>query len=182
MDVLVVGIDVSKDWLDVAVRPTGESLIFNRTGPGIDDLIAQLRALSPKVVAIEATGGLEAVVAAGLAGSGLPVVVVNPAHVRAFAQALGKRAKTDPIDAAVIAHFAEATKPKLRQIPDDVTRLLADLVARRRQIVEMIAAEAQRATRRRAARAPRSRSARANSRRQTGAAARSVAPEPRRRW
>jgi len=96
------------------------------------------------MVAIEATGGFEAVVAAGLAGAGLPVVVVNPAQVRAFAQALGKRAKTDLIDAAVIAHFAEATKPKVRQMPDEVTRLLADLVARRRQIVEMIAAEAQR--------------------------------------
>jgi transposase len=99
------------------------------------------------MVAIEATGGFEAVVAAGLAGAGLPVVVVNPAQVRAFAQALGKRAKTDLIDAAVIAHFAEATKPKLRQMPDEVTRLLADLVARRRQIVEMIAAEAHRTRR-----------------------------------
>ena len=147
MDVLVVGIDVSKDRLDVAVRPTGESLIFKRTGVGIEDLIARLAALSPKMVAIEATGGFEAVVAAGLAGAGLPVVVVNPAQVRAFAQALGKRAKTDLIDAAVIAHFAEATKPKLRQMPDEVTRLLADLVARRRQIVEMIAAEAQRTRR-----------------------------------
>jgi transposase len=94
-----------------------------------------------------ATGGFEAVVAAGLVGAGLPVVVVNPAQVRAFAQALGKRAKTDPIDAAVIAHFAEATKPKLRQMPDEMTRFLADLVARRRQIVEMIAAEGQRARR-----------------------------------
>ena len=82
--------------------------------------------------------GFEAVVAAGLAGAGLPVVVVNPAQVRAFAQALGKRAKTDPIDAAVIAHFAEATKPKLRHMPDEMTRHLAGLVARRRQIVEMI--------------------------------------------
>jgi transposase len=147
MDAMVIGIDVSKDRLDVAVRPTGESLIFKRTGVGIEDLIARLGALSPKMVAIEATGGLEAVVAAGLAGAGLPVVVVNPAQVRAFAQALGKRAKTDLIDAAVIAHFAEATKPKLRQMPDEVTRLLADLVARRRQIVEMIAAEAQRTRR-----------------------------------
>jgi transposase len=147
MDVMVVGIDVSKDRLDVAVRPTGESLIFKRTGVGIEDLIARLGALSPKLVAIEASGGFEAVVAAGLAGAGLPVVVVNPAQVRAFAQALGKRAKTDLIDAAVIAHFAEATKPKLRQMPDEVTRLLADLVARRRQIVEMIAAEAQRTRR-----------------------------------
>jgi transposase len=147
MDSMVIGIDVSKDRLDVAVRPTGESLIFKRTGVGIEDLIAWLGALSPKMVAIEATGGFEAVVAAGLAGAGLPVVVVNPAQVRAFAQALGKRAKTDLIDAAVIAHFAEATKPKLRQMPDEVTRLLADLVARRRQIVEMIAAEAQRTRR-----------------------------------
>jgi transposase len=147
MDAMVIGIDVSKDRLDVAVRPTGESLIFKRTGMGIEDLIDRLGALSPKMVAIEATGGFEAVVAAGLAGAGLPVVVVNPAQVRAFAQALGKRAKTDLIDAAVIAHFAEATKPKLRQMPDEVTRLLADLVARRRQIVEMIAAEAQRTRR-----------------------------------
>ena len=100
------------------------------------------------MVAIEATGGFEAVVAAGLAGAGLPVVVVNPAQVRAFAQALGKRAKTDPIDAAVIAHFAEATKPKLRHdAPDEMTRHLAGLVARWRQIVEMIAAEGQRARR-----------------------------------
>src|ERR1700730_14914343 len=98
------------------------------------------------MVPIEATGGFEAVVAAGLAGAGLPVVVVNPAQVRAFAQVLGKRAKTDLIDAAVIAHFAEATKPELRQMPDE-TRLLAGLVARRRQIVEMIAAEGQRARR-----------------------------------
>jgi transposase len=147
MDAIVVGIDVSKDRLDVAVRPTGESLIFNRTAAGIEDLVAQLRVLSPKLVAIEATGGFEAVVAAGLAGGRLPVVVVNPAQVRAFAQALGKRAKTDPIDAAVIAHFAEATKPELRQIPDEMTRFLADLVARRRQIVEMIIAEGQRARR-----------------------------------
>jgi transposase len=147
MDAIVSGIDVSKERLDVAVRPTGESLAFNRTAAGIEDLVAWLRALSPKMVAIEATGGFEAVVAAGLAGAGLPVVVVNPAQVRAFAQALGKRAKTDPIDAAVIAHFAEATKPELRQMPDEMTRLLADLVARRRQIVEMITAEGQRVRR-----------------------------------
>jgi len=99
------------------------------------------------MVAIEAIGGFEAVVASSLAAAGLPVVVVNPARVRAFAQALGKRAKTDPIDAAVIAHFAETTKPKLRHMPDEMTRYLAGLVARRRQIVEMIAAEGQRARR-----------------------------------
>ena len=147
MDAIVCGIDVSKNRLDVAVRPTGETLAFNRTAEGIEDLVAWLRALSPKLAAIEATSGYEVVVAAGLAGAGLPVVVVNPAQVRAFAQALGKRAKTDPIDAAVIAHFAEATKPELRQMPDEMTRLLADLVARRRQIVEMITAEGQRVRR-----------------------------------
>jgi transposase len=114
---------------------------------GIEDLVAWLKTLSLALVAIEASGGFETLVAAGLASAGLPVVVVNPAQVRAFAMALGKRAKTDPIDAAVIAHFAEATKPKLRQLPDEMTRGLADLVARRRQIVEMIAAEGQRARR-----------------------------------
>jgi len=147
MDAMVVGIDVSKDWLDVALRPTGESFVFRRTPAGIEDLVERLKDLSPALVAIEATGGFEAVVAAALAGAGLPVVVVNPAQVRAFAVALGKRAKTDPIDAAVIAHFGEATKPQLRQLPDEMTRLLADLIARRRQIVEMLAAEGQRARR-----------------------------------
>jgi len=147
MDAMVIGIDVSKDWLDVAVRPTGESFALKRTAAGIEDLVERLKDLSPALVAIEATGGFEAVVAAALAGAGLPVVVVNPAQVRAFAVALGKRAKTDPIDAAVIAHFAEATEPQLRQLPDERTRLLADLIARRRQIVEMLAAESQRARR-----------------------------------
>jgi transposase len=147
MDAIYIGIDVSKDRLDVAVRPGGESFAVVRNGAGIDELIGRLRILAPHLVAIEATGGFESIVAAGLAGAQLPVVVVNPAQVRAFANALGKRAKTDPIDAMVIAHFAEATKPQLRPLPDDMTRLLADLVARRRQIVEMIAAESQRGRR-----------------------------------
>jgi transposase len=145
MDAFIVGIDVSKDRLDVVVRPDGEAFAVSRTGGGIDELIERLKSRSVKLVAIEATGGFETVVAAGLAGAGLPVVVVNPAQVRAFAQALGKRAKTDPIDAAVIAHFAEATNPQVRPLPDATTQLLAELVARRRQIVEMIAAESQRA-------------------------------------
>lgn len=83
MDAMVVGIDVSKDQLDVAVRPTGESFVLKRTAAGIEDLVARLKDRSPALVAIEATGGFEAVVAAGLAGAGLPVVVVNPAQVRA---------------------------------------------------------------------------------------------------
>jgi transposase len=147
MDATVVGIDVAKDRLDVCVRPGNVSFVIARSGAGIEDLVERLRKLSPRIVAIEATGGFETVVAAGLAAAALPVIVVNPAQVRAFAQALGKRAKTDPIDAAVIAHFAEATKVEPRPLPDAMTRLLADLVARRRQIVEMMAAEGQRGRR-----------------------------------
>jgi transposase len=144
MDAIIVGIDVAKDRLDVCVRPSGESFVVARTGAGIEELAERLCKLAPRIVAIEATGGFETVVAAGLAAASLPLVVVNPAQVRAFAVALGKRAKTDPIDAAVIAHFAEATKAAPRPLPDATTRLLADLIARRRQIVEMMAAEGQR--------------------------------------
>jgi len=144
MDSTFVGIDVSKDRLDVAVRPGGVTFVVERNAAGLEQLVARLRDLTPHLVAVEATGGFETVVAAALAGAELPVVVVNPAQVRAFAQALGKRAKTDPIDAAVIAHFVEATGAKPRPLPDETTRMLADLVARRRQIVEMMAAEGQR--------------------------------------
>lgn len=145
MDATVfVGIDVSKDRLDVHVRPGGEAFSVKRDGEGIAALVERLVPLGPVAVAVEATGGFETVVAAGLAAAGLPVVVVNPAQVRAFANALGKRAKTDPIDAAVIAHFVEATKPAIRPLPDEETQLLADLVSRRRQIVAMISAEGQR--------------------------------------
>jgi transposase len=140
----IVGIDVSKDQLDVAVRPTGEVFAVGRNAEGLDSLIARLVPLAPAAIAVEATGGYETVVAASLAAAGLAVVVVNPAQVRSFAQALGRRAKTDPIDAGVIAHFAEATKPAIRPLPDEETRLLADLVARRRQIIAMIGAERQR--------------------------------------
>jgi len=144
MESIIVGIDVSKDRLDIAMRPSGAAFVVARNARGLEELIARLREVSPHIVALEATGGFETVVAAALAGAKLPVVIVNPAQVRAFAKALGKRAKTDPIDAAVIAHFAEATKPQVRPLPDEATRLLADLVARRRQIIEMIGAEHQR--------------------------------------
>jgi transposase len=144
MDAIYVGIDVSKDRLDVHVRPAMQLFNVPRTDKGIEALIARLLELKPMRVAVEATGGFERVVTAGLAGACLPVVVVNPSQVRDFAKSLGKRAKTDPIDAAVIAHFVEATKPELRPLPDEATRLLADLVTRRRQIVEMIGAESQR--------------------------------------
>jgi transposase len=144
MESIFIGIDVSKDRLDVAVRPSGELFAVERNAAGLELLVARLRELSPHLVALEATGGFETVVAAALAAARLPVVIVNPAQIRDFAKAIGQRAKTDPIDAAVIAHFAEATKPEPRPLPDQATRLLADLVARRRQIIEMIGAERQR--------------------------------------
>jgi len=144
MENIIAGIDVSKDRLDVAVRPGGEAFVVERNAAGLDVLVARLRELSPYLVALEATGGFETVVAATLAGAALPVVVVNPAQVRAFAKAIGQRAKTDPIDAGVIAHFAEATRPEPRPLPDEATQLLADMVTRRRQIVAMIGAERQR--------------------------------------
>ncbi len=144
MENIIVGIDVSKDRLDVAVRPSGEFFVVERNAAGLEQLIKRLKAISPRIVALEATGGFETVAAAALASAELPVVIVNPAQVRSFAKAIGQRAKTDPIDAAVIAHFAEATKPEPRPLPDEATRLLADLVARRRQIIEMIGAECQR--------------------------------------
>lgn len=144
MDIIAVGIDVSKDRLDIAVRPSGEAFVVERNAAGLDRLVVRLKELSPHFVALEATGGFETVAAAALAAADLPLIVVNPAQVRAFAKALGQRAKTDPIDAAVIAHFVEATRPEVRPLPDAATRLLADLVARRRQIIEMIGAESQR--------------------------------------
>jgi transposase len=144
MDVVSIGIDVAKDRLDVAVRPGGEVWAVARNGAGLAELCARLTALRPAIVAIEATGGFEQIAAAALAGAGLPLVVVNPAQIRAFAKAIGQRAKTDPIDAAVIAHFAEATQPEIRPLPDEETRRLAELVTRRRQIIEMVGAERQR--------------------------------------
>lgn len=147
MESITIGIDVSKDRLDVAVRPSGEAFVVERNAAGLELLATRLKTMSPHVVALEATGGFETIAAAALSAAGLPVVVVNPAQIRDFAKAIGRRAKTDPIDAAVIAHFAEATKPEPRPLPDEATRLLADLVARRRQIIEMIVAERQRESR-----------------------------------
>lgn len=144
MEPVIVGIDVSKDRLDAHVLPAAEAFSVARTGEGIATLAERLGTLQAQAIGIEATGGFETIVAAGLGGAGLPVVVLNPAQVRAFARALGRRAKTDPIDAAVIARFVEATKPQPRALPTEAVRLLADLVARRRQIVQTIAAERQR--------------------------------------
>ena len=136
-----VGIDVSKDWLDVHVAPAGEGWRVSRDATGLDELVARIGEQDVRCIGVEATGGYETVVAATLAAAGLPVAVLNPAQVRHFAGALGKRAKTDPIDAAVIARFVAATTPAIRPLPDAETRMLADLVARRRQIIAMMVAE-----------------------------------------
>ncbi len=144
MDGIVVGIDVSRDRLDVHVLPSGQAFAVTRDAAGLDELAGRLLPLGPRAIAVEATGGFETVVAASLAAAGLPVVVVNPAQVRYFAMAVGKRAKTDPIDARLIAQFVAATNPEIRPLPDAETQALADLVTRRRQIIQMIVAEKQR--------------------------------------
>lgn len=144
MDDVVVGIDVSKDKLDVCLRPAGDVFSVSRNAAGLSDLVERLKDLPVALIAIEATGGFETVVAASLASAGLPVAVVNPGQVRAFARALGQRAKTDPIDAFVIARFAEATRPEVRPLDDEATQLLSALIARRRQIIDMIVAETHR--------------------------------------
>jgi transposase len=125
-----------------ALRASG--LLSQEPRRGSRSLKSRLGELGVAVVGLEATGGYETLVAASLAAAGLPAVVVNPAQVRAFANALGKRAKTDPIDAAVIAHFVEATKPKVRQLPDEATRQLSNFIGRRSQILAMSTAEQQR--------------------------------------
>jgi transposase len=143
MEQTFVGIDVSKDRLDVHVRPSGAAFAVPRDGKGVEELLDRLRTVAPTLIAVEATGGFETIVAAAIGGAQLPLVVVNPAQVRHYAQAVGKRAKTDPIDAEMIARFAEAVKPE--PVPDAAAaRLLGELVARRRQIVEMLVAERQR--------------------------------------
>ena len=135
------GIDISKDTLDVHVIPDDLSFSVSRDEAGLEALVARLQPMTPQLVAMEATGGFETLVAASLSARGLPAVVVNPAQVRHFAEALGKRAKSDPIDAAVIAAFAEAVRPQARALPDGETLALSELMARRRQLTEMLKAE-----------------------------------------
>jgi transposase len=136
-----VGIDVAKDQLVVAVRPSGARWTAPQTEAGWAALATKLQALHPTLVLLEATGGLELPVAGVLAAAGLPVALVNPRQVRDFAKARGTLAKTDPVDAQVLAHFAEAVRPVPRPLPDAATQTLAALVARRRQLVEMRTAE-----------------------------------------
>jgi transposase len=141
---MFIGIDVAKDRLDVHLRPGGEAFTVGRDSEGVERLATRLLELKPVLVALEATGGFETVVAAGLAAAGLPLAVVNPRQIRDFARATGRLAKTDPIDAAVIAHFAEAVRPQARPVASAEAQALGELVARRRQLIEMITAEGNR--------------------------------------
>jgi transposase len=139
-----IGIDVAKDRLDVHIRPGGEIFAVARDSKGLAMLVERLQALAPALVAMEATGGYETVVASAVGAAQLPLAVVNPRQIRDFARATGKLAKTDRIDAAAIAHFAEAVRPPARPIADAEAQALGELVARRRQVIEMIIAESHR--------------------------------------
>ena len=136
-----VGIDVAKDKLDVFVRPLGESKVFSNDAPGILELVQFLQSLKPTWVVLEATGGYEMDAVMALAGVRLPVCVVNPKQVRDFASATGRLAKTDALDAEVLAHFGAAVRPEVRELSDESTLELAALVQRRQQLYEMLTAE-----------------------------------------
>jgi transposase len=142
-----VGIDVSQASLDIALRPTGEAWQVAHDDAGIASVVARLHGVAPTVVILEATGGLELPLTGALAAAGLPVVVVNPRQVRDFAKATGKLAKTDALDAHVLAHFAEAVRPAPRPLPDAETQALEALLTRRRQVIEMLTAERNRLSR-----------------------------------
>jgi len=139
--VFFVGIDVSKEGLDVGVLPTAQVRHLANSDEGIASLVESLLALKPERIVLEATGGYELPLAAALAAADLKVVVVNPRQVREFARSTGQLAKTDRIDALVLAKFAEVIKPPVRAIPEPEMRELIGLVARRRQLVGMITAE-----------------------------------------
>src|SRR5512145_863327 len=141
---VVIGIDVSKDALAIAVYPTGAQWTTATTDSAIAGLVTQLAALGPTVVVLEATGGYETAIAAACASGGVPVAGVNPRQVRAFAHAGGRTAKTDAIDATVLALFGAKIQPAPRPLPDAATQTLAALVARRRQLLEMLGAEQRR--------------------------------------
>ena len=136
-----VGIDVSKAQVDVAVRPTGKRWTLPYDQTGIEGLIPQIVDLEPALVLLEATGGLELPLVAALAAAALPVVVVNPRQVRDFAKTTGTLAKTDTLDAGVLAHFADAVRPEVRPLKDAETQILNSLTARRHQVMTMLVSE-----------------------------------------
>jgi len=137
----VVGIDVAKEHLDVHVRPTDEVFRVTNDDAGLASLVRRRHARRPMVVVLEASGGYEVPLVAALASAGLPVAVVNPRQIRAYARAVGHLAKTDRLDARGIALFAEAVRPAARPVPDEQARALSELIARRRQLVDMLVAE-----------------------------------------
>jgi transposase len=141
MGAIWIGIDVSKRCLDVAVRPAGETLTVDNDDAGIKKLAKTLAKWSPQLIVLEATGGHEYAAAYALMKAGLPVAVVNPRQVRDFARAVGKLAKTDSIDAKILAHFGEAVQPPVRGVPDQQLEEIGHLVSRHRQLIEMIVAE-----------------------------------------
>ncbi len=132
-----VGIDVSKATLDVCIEPAIQSLLVAYDEAGIRQIVERLNEVSPTLIVIEATGGLEVRIATELASKGLPVAVINPRQARDFAKATGRLAKTDQVDAAVLAAFAKAVRPQVRPLKDEDTRALSDMVSRRRQLIDM---------------------------------------------
>lgn len=136
-ETLFIGIDVAKVTLDLEVRPTGRQQRFTRDEDGIAELVNAVVPLSPTLIVLEATGGLEIPVVAALCAAGLAVAVVNPRQVRDFAKAIGRLAKTDGIDATVLAMFAEKIRPEARPLRDAEQQQLAELTGRRRQLIAM---------------------------------------------
>ena len=141
MERTFVGIDIAKDQVDVHVHPTDERFQLSRDDAGLAELVARLQPLGPRLVVLEATGGYEIPVAAVLASAGVPVAVVNPRQIRDYARATGQLAKTDALDARLMALFAEAVQPEVRPLPTPEAQALGDLVTRRRQLVDMLGAE-----------------------------------------
>ena len=139
-----VGIDVSKAQLEIAIRPSGERFSVSNNDVGHQELLRRLQPLKPQRIVLEPTGGFELTLVQALAVAQLPVVVVNARQMRQFAQATGRLAKTDKIDADVIAHFAEAIQPEIREIPGEEQRQLEALITRRRQLVDMRSSELKR--------------------------------------
>jgi len=138
---LYIGIDVAKEQLDIAIGAEGETWSVPNNETGIETLLRDLRSRNCALVVLEATGGFEIPVVSALAAAGIPVVVANPRQVRSFARATGQLAKTDRLDARILALFAERIRPEVRALPDDAARLLDALITRRRQITGMIVAE-----------------------------------------
>lgn len=136
-----IGIDISKATLDVYIRPLGKTLRFANTAEDISKLVEELKSITLNVIVLEATGGLETELVIQLQAAGLPVALINPRQGRDFAKATGKLAKTDAIDAQILAHFGEAMKPQILAVESEESRQLSDLISRRRQLVEMRTAE-----------------------------------------